>query len=94
MIVTKSITQNLNFIAVGGYEIYANLTKRPDPVPAEYTEDSNTLILAAQFTNASAYQGYRLTTNLGVNWQRQDYKTGTGTNLMASANIYAGMGDL
>ncbi len=92
-IMTRSLNRNLNLITGAEYEFYSNLTKKPDPVPAEYIDDSNTLILAAQLTNSSAYQGYRFTTNVGLNWQRQDYETGTNSNLMAFVNIFAGLGD-
>ncbi|MCC7262027.1 MAG: hypothetical protein IT369_05810 [Candidatus Latescibacteria bacterium] len=92
-VVTRPLNGNLNFIAGTEYEIFSNLIKRPDPVPAEYTDDSTTLILASQLTNTSAYQGYRLTTNIGLNWQRQDFETGVNTNLMAFVNVFAGLGD-
>ena len=92
-IVTRKLNRNLDFIAGSEYEIFSNLTRRPDPVPAEYLDDSNTLILAAQFTNKSAYQGYQLTTNLGANWQRQDFETGTSTNVGIFVNLFAGMGN-
>jgi hypothetical protein len=92
-IVTRPLTRNLNLIAGTEYEVFSNLTKKPDPVPAEYIDDSKTMILTAQLTNTSAYQGYNMTANVGLNWQRQDLETGTNTNLMAFINLFAGLGD-
>ncbi|MEW6756027.1 MAG: hypothetical protein AB1505_34365 [Candidatus Latescibacterota bacterium] len=92
-VTTRGLSRNLSLIMGAEYDVFRNLTRRPDPVPAQYVDDSSTLILAAQLTNTSAYQGYQLTTNVGANWQRQEFETGDNTNLMAFVNVFAGMGE-
>ena len=92
-IVTRPLTRNLNLIAGTEYEVFRNLIAKPDPIPADYQDDARTLILTTQVTNNSAYQGYNMTANVGLNWQRQRLETGTTTNMMAFINLFAGLGD-
>ncbi|MFH1571627.1 MAG: hypothetical protein ABIL09_26800 [Gemmatimonadota bacterium] len=75
------------------FEVFNNLKKTPDPVPAGYTDDSNTWILAAQVSNPSEYLGYYITTNVGVQWLRLDPKgAAPQSEFFSFITIHAGLG--
>ena len=52
---------------------------------------TSTLTLATQFTNRSDYQGYALSTKIGVRWQRRALQQGDETNFLTFVTIFAGL---
>ncbi len=91
--VKRDIGQNIRLSAGTEYELFANLRTRPDPLPAGYLEDYNTWILAAQLANTSAYQGYQITTNVGMQWSRRDEAhSKAASELYSFITVYAGLG--
>ena len=89
----RHITRNLSFIAGAEYEIFNNLRPKPDPLPSGYLLDGNTWILAGQIANKSAYQGYDLTTNVGVRWVRRDFDSSpSSSELLTFISVFAGLG--
>ena len=83
---------NIRLTAGTEYEIFQNLRKRPDPLPPGYLEDSNTWTLATQLSNMSAYQGYMITANIGLQWARQDMaKAPAASELFSFITVYVGL---
>ena len=73
------------------WEVFRNLRQEPDPLPPAFVEDFTTLTLATQFTNRSDYQGYALSTKIGVRWQRRALQQGDETNFLTFVTIFAGL---
>ena len=73
------------------YEIFRNLRSRPDPVPVGYLDDFKQFVLAAQFTNASAYLGYQLTANFGCRWERRNFRDESESNTVIFLRMIAGL---
>ena len=73
------------------WEVFRNLRQEPDPLPPAFVEDFTTLTLATQFTNNSEYQGYALSTKVGVRWQRRALQQGDETNFLTFVTIFAGL---
>jgi hypothetical protein len=91
--VMRPVNPNITFVAGAEYEIFNNLRKRPDPLPSGYLLDGNTLILAGQVANNSAYLGYDLTTNVGVRWIRRDFESSPASSeLLSFITVFAGLG--
>jgi len=91
--VKRELSGNLRLAAGTEYEIFQNLRTRPDPLPAGYEEDANTWTLAAQLSNTSAYQGYHITANIGLQWSRRDVaKAPAASELASFVTVYAGLG--
>jgi hypothetical protein len=91
--VKRDISTSIRLTAGAEYEVFANLKKRPDPLPAGYLEDYNTWILAAQLANTSPYLGYQITTNVGMQWKRRDEaKSKASSELYSFITVYAGLG--
>ena len=91
--VQRDINRNIRFTAGSEYEIFANLRKKPDPLPPGYLEDSNIWILAAQVSNMSEYQGNAITTNVGVKWAQVDAAGAkSASELFSFITVYAGLG--
>ena len=89
----RSLTTSIRLTGGVEYEIFNNLRTKPDPVPAGWVNDSNTWTLAGQVANASAYLGYELTTNVGVQWRRLDEKSvGATSELFSFITVFAGLG--
>jgi hypothetical protein len=91
--IKRDFSANIRFTAGTEYEIFENLRKRPDPLPPGYLEDSNTWTLAGQISNFSAYQGYLITSNVGLQWSRQDVAAApAASELFSFITVYAGLG--
>ena len=88
----RRINKNMRFIAGSEYEIFNNLRKKPDPLPSGYLLDGNTLILAAQVSNSSAYLGYSLTSNVGVRWILCNFDRPAASEFFSFISVYAGLG--
>jgi len=54
--------------------------------------DFDGLVLAAQFGNSTAYLGYELRTNIGVEYERKVFIRRTETSTLAFVSVYAGLG--
>jgi hypothetical protein len=93
LMVKRNINKNVLFAAGTEYEAVWNLRGRPDPLPPGYEEDAKTWTLAAQFSNASAYQGYLVTTNVGFQWSRLAADNSEAVSELGSfITVYAGLG--
>ena len=89
----RHFTRNISIVAGAEYEIFNNLRKKPTPLPSGYLLDGKTWILAGQFGINSAYQGYDLTTNLGVRWIRNDFDDSpSSSELLSFISVFAGLG--
>ena len=73
------------------YERLNNLRKKPDPAPPDFVEGFSTFTVAAQLTNKSDYQGYVLTANVGVRFQRQAFEEASETNFLSFVTVFAGL---
>lgn len=76
------------------YSIFENLKKSPEVAQAGFIDDNRSLILAALFSNSSAYLGYKLTLNVGLQWQRQKFKEATLKETTALVRVFAATGEL
>ena len=54
--------------------------------------DFDGLVLAGQFANRTAYLGYELTTNIGIEYERKVFVRKTETSTLAFVSVYAGLG--
>lgn len=91
--VKRELSANLRLAAGTEYEIFQNLRSRPDPLPPGYEEDANTWTLAGQLSNTSAYQGYHITANIGLQWSRRDVaKAPAASELSSFITVFAGLG--
>ncbi len=87
----NELTNTLRLESGLEYEIFSNLRARPDPVPVGYLDDFRQLVLAAQFTNASAYLGYQLTANFGCRWERRNFRDESESNTVIFLRMIAGL---
>ena len=76
------------------YSIFENLKRSPEVAQAGFIDDNRSLILAALFSNSSAYLGYKLTLNVGLQWQRQKFKEATLKETTALVRVFAATGEL
>ena len=89
----RDINRNISFIAGVEFETFNNLRRKPDPLPPGYLLDGNTWVLAGQVANSSAYQGYALTTNVGVRWIRHDFDSSpSASELFSFITVFVGLG--
>ena len=89
----RNIVRNMSFTAGAEFELFNNLRKTPASIPQGFREDGTTLILAGQIANNSAYQGYALTTNVGVRWIRENFDSSpSSVRLFSFISIFAGLG--
>ena len=85
----REINRNMSFTAGVEYEIANNLGEQPEG----FLEDGTTLVLAGQIANQSAYQGYALTTNVGLRWTREDLDSAPASaKLFTFISVFAGLG--
>ncbi|MFH1567874.1 MAG: hypothetical protein ABIL09_07715 [Gemmatimonadota bacterium] len=54
--------------------------------------DFDGLVLAGQFANRTAYLGYELTTNIGIEYERRVYIRRVERSTVAYVSVYAGLG--
>lgn len=93
LILDRRLTEEITITNGAELELFRNLRSRPDPLPAGFEEDANTIILASQVSNVSAYQGYLVTTNVGLQWSRRNVKDSkAASELSTFITVYAGMG--
>ena len=79
----------MSFTAGVEYEIANNLGEQPEG----FLADGTTLVLAGQIANQSAYQGYALTTNVGLRWTREDLDAApSSAKLFTFISVFAGLG--
>lgn len=71
---------------------FVNLIERPDEPPPGFVDDFRSLVLAFLFSNTSAYQGYQLTLNVGLQSERQKFKEGTKKEATAFMRVFASTG--
>ena len=77
----------------GGVE-YEWFRQLRDPTPPGAEDDFRGLVLSAQLTNVSDYQGYRLSTVLGLEVARRSREAeGTLTSTRGFVTVYAGLGE-
>ena len=58
----------------------------------EDLNDRNTRVLALQFTNARDYLGYKLSTQMGVKFDRRDPENGPARSIQSSfISVFAGL---
>ncbi|SVD58703.1 uncharacterized protein METZ01_LOCUS411557, partial [marine metagenome] len=89
----RDINRSISFIAGAEFETFNNLRRKPDPLPPGYLLDGNTWVLAGQVANSSAYQGYALTTNVGVRWIRHDFDSSpSASELFSFITVFVGLG--
>ena len=89
LLAAREINRNMSFTAGVEYEIANNLGEQPEG----FLEDGTTLVLAGQIANQSAYQGYALTTNVGLRWTREDLETAPASaKLFTFISVFAGLG--
>jgi hypothetical protein len=74
--------------------LFTNLVERPEVPPAGYQEDYSSWVGAILFANTSEYQGYRVTTNVGLQVGRQELPEETTTESMAFVRMYAAISKL
>lgn len=55
--------------------------------------DFDGVVVAGQFSNRTAYVGYELTTNIGLEYERKLFIRKTETSTMAFVSVYAGLGE-
>jgi hypothetical protein len=90
---TRQLNQSIRFSTGTEYEIFSNMRSKPDPLPSGWVEDSKTWTLAAQVSNTSAYSGYGITTNFGLQWSRVDEDgSKAASELFSFVTVYAGLG--
>ena len=89
----RDITRNMSLMTGMEYEIANNLRDATEGLSQGSVEDGTVLILAAQVANNSAYQGYALTTNVGVQWTRENLESApSSTRLSTFITVFAGLG--
>ncbi|NKB69602.1 MAG: hypothetical protein GKR89_21235 [Candidatus Latescibacteria bacterium] len=75
----------------GGFE-YHHFAQLRQPTPPGAEDSFDGLVVAAQLTNLSDYQGYRLTTILGFEVERRSFEVArTQTSTRGFVTIYAGI---
>ena len=73
------------------YTIFQQLRDSDKAVRQGLDDDFTETVGAVQFTNKSNYQGYSLTTQLGMRVTRRDIEKETETGTVAFATVYAGL---
>lgn len=71
---------------------FDNLKKTPATPQVGFVDDFRSLVFSFLFSNTSAYQGYQLTLNSGLQLERQKFKESTQKGSMAFLRIYASTG--
>ncbi|MBM3276613.1 MAG: hypothetical protein FJY95_00820 [Candidatus Handelsmanbacteria bacterium] len=71
---------------------FENLKKRPATPQVGFVDDFRSLVFSFLFSNTSAYQGYHLTLNSGLQLERQKFKDTTQKGSMAFLRVYASTG--
>lgn len=90
----RDLTADIRLTAGTEFELFQNMRDKPDPVPQGWEDDSTRWILAGQVANRSAYQGYSVTTNVGVQWSRLNVESMDATSdLYSFITVYAGLTD-
>ena len=91
--VPRRLNQSIMLTAGTEYEIFENVRKKPDPAPSGWQEDAQTVTIAGQVSNSSAYSGYAITTNIGAQWSRQAVQgSKAASELFSFITVYAGLG--
>ncbi|MEW6751357.1 MAG: hypothetical protein AB1505_10320 [Candidatus Latescibacterota bacterium] len=92
-LVHRQINREITFTGGTEYELFRNLRARPDPLPPGYLEDADTWVLAGQIGNTAEYHGYRVTSNVGVQWSRRDADAAKAASELSSfIRVFAGLG--
>ena len=76
------------------FSLFENLEGVPEIPQSGVTDDFRSLVLACLFSNSSAYLGYKLTLNAGLQWERQSFKEETISESIALVRIYAATGEI
>ena len=74
-------------------ELGLELTQYWDFEDDNNANDFDGQVLAGQFANKTAYLGYELTTNIGIEYERKVFVRKTETSTMAFVSVYAGLGN-
>ena len=77
-----------------GFEFskFENLKRRPDQPQAGFVDDFTSRVYSFLFSNTSAYLGYELTLNAGLQLERQKFKDDTRKTSLAFIRIFAATG--
>ena len=71
---------------------FENLKKRPTGPAVGFVDDFTSRVFSVLFSNTSAYLGYQLTMNAGVELQRQKLKEDTRKESLAFIRVFAATG--
>ncbi len=72
---------------------FENLKRRPLEPQIGYVDNFRSLVFSFLFSNTSAYQGYRLTLNAGLQLERQKFKEDTRKGSIAFLRVFASTGN-
>jgi hypothetical protein len=74
MLTSKYYIIPTTFVEYGiEFDVFRNLVKKTEIVPAGYLDDFNATVLAVQLSNQSSYLGYAMTMNAGFRWERRNF---------------------
>jgi len=73
------------------YTLFYNLIDRPAVPTPGYMEDFRGTVFCVQLSNVSDYLGYRLTTNLGFQWQKKTFEAEEEVSTVFFVRTYAGI---
>ena len=88
MIIPVATNQHLEFSR------FENLKKRPRVPQLGFVDDFNSRIFAIMFSNTSAYLGYRLTMNAGLQREHRVLRDDTIDSSTAFIRVFAATGSL
>jgi len=74
------------------FSIFENLKKRPAEPQLDFVDDFNSRIFAVMFSNTSAYLGYQLTLNAGLQREHQAFEEDTRNTMIAFIRVFASTG--